>query len=337
MQPDIRLITVARMKILFIGGTGNISTDCAAALSEAGHAIGVFSRGNHPLPAGYADLRGDRHNSVDLASAAGAFKPDVVINFLGFVPDDVARDVEAFGSGISQYIFISSATVYAKPHRVLPISEAAPVGNPFSAYAQNKQACEEWLMTCRAETALPVTIVRPSHTYSPRWIPNPVSSAGFTFGARLRAGKPVFVHGDGESLWTLTATSDFAIGLAGLVGNSGAMGEIYHITSDEALSWNHIYAETAAALGVDAPTVIKVPLDKIAELDPDFAVQLKGDKAEPGVFDNTKIKRAVPGFTCCKSFREGIREAVAWFDADPTRQTVNPDADAVFDRITSQA
>ncbi|MBT7069119.1 MAG: NAD-dependent epimerase/dehydratase family protein [Verrucomicrobia bacterium] len=325
------------MKILFIGGTGNISTDCAAVLAGQGHTVGVLSRGNHPLPAGYADLRGDRHNSVALASAAGGFKPDVVINFLGFVPDDVARDVEAFGSGISQYIFISSATVYAKPHTILPISEAAPVGNPFSAYAQNKQACEEWLMTCRAETGLPVTIVRPSHTYSPRWIPNPVSSAGFTFGARLRAGKPVFVHGDGESLWTLTATADFAVGLAGLVGADNAIGETYHITSDEALSWNRIYAETAAALGVDAPTIIKVPLDRIAAMDPDFAVQLKGDKAEPGVFDNTKIKQAVPGFECHTPFREGICEAVAWFDADPARQTISPGADACFDRLTQAA
>jgi nucleoside-diphosphate-sugar epimerase len=178
--------------------------------------------------------------------------------------------------------------------------------------------------------------VRPSHTYSPGWIPNPVSSAGFTFAARLREGKPVFVHGDGESLWTLTATSDFAAGFAGLVGLDSAIGQTYHITSDEALTWNQVYAETADALGVTAPTVIKVPMERIAEIDPDFAVQLKGDKAESGVFDNTKIKQAVPGFECRKTFRTGIREAVAWFDADPTRQTINPAADALFERITSQ-
>jgi nucleoside-diphosphate-sugar epimerase len=325
------------MNVLFIGGTGNISTDCAAALADRGHSVGVFSRGRHAIPAGYADLRGDRHNRADLCAAADTFAPDVVINFLGFVPEDVALDAEVFGAAISQYIFISSATVYAKPHTVLPLTETSPVGNPFTAYAQNKQACEEWLRE-RAETdGFPVTIVRPSHTYSPRWIPNPVSSAGFTFAARLRKGKPVFVHGDGESLWTLTATSDFAAGFAGLVGLEHAIGETYHITSDEALTWNQVYAETAAALGVDGPTIIKVPLERIAEIDPDFALTLKGDKAEPGVFDNTKIKQAVPGFECRKAFRVGIREAVAWFDADPARQTINPDADATFDRITGQA
>ncbi|MBL7075842.1 MAG: NAD-dependent epimerase/dehydratase family protein [Kiritimatiellae bacterium] len=325
------------MRILFIGGTGNISTDCAAVLAGRGHNVGVFSRGHHAIPAGYADLRGDRHDSDDLRAAADTFAPDVVINFLGFVPEDVARDAKVFGTAITQYIFISSATVYAKPHTALPLTETSPVGNPFTAYAQKKQACEEWLRE-RAETDdFPVTIVRPSHTYSPHWIPNPVSSAGFTFAARLRQGKPVFVHGNGESLWTLTATSDFAAGLAGLAGLKSAIGDTYHITSDEALTWNQIYAETAAALGVEETTVIKVPLERIAEIDPDYALQLKGDKAESGVFDNTKIKQAVPGFECRKSFREGIREAVAWFDADPARQTINPDADATFDRITSKA
>ncbi len=325
------------MKIMFIGGTGNISTDCAAALAARGHRVGVFSRGHQPVPATYADLRGDRHNSDDLRAAADAFAPDIVINFLGFVPDDVARDAEVFGNAIAQYLFISSATVYAKPHTILPLTETSPVGNPFTSYAQNKQACEEWLRERAQATGFPVTIVRPSHTYSPRWIPNPVSSAGFTFAARLRQGKPVFVHGDGESLWTLTATSDFAAGFAGLVGLERAIGETYHITSDEALTWNRIYAETAAALGVKAPTIIKVPMDRIAEIDPDLALTLKGDKAEPGVFDNTKLKQAVPGFVCRTSFHDGIREAVAWFDADPARQTINPDADAIYDRITSRA
>jgi nucleoside-diphosphate-sugar epimerase len=325
------------MNILFIGGTGNISTDCVAVLAGQGHRIGIFSRGNHPISGGVVDLRGDRHSSEDLCAAADTFGPDIVINFLGFVPADVERDADVFGSGISQYIFISSATVYAKPHTALPITESSPVGNPFTAYARDKQACEEWLHERARTHGLPVTIVRPSHTYSPGWIPNPVSSAGFTFGARLREGKPVFVHGDGESLWTLTSTSDFAAGFAGLVGLDSAIGEAYHITSDEALTWNQIYTETADALGVAVPTIIKVPMERIAEIDPDFADQLKGDKAEPGVFDNAKIKQAVPGFECRKTFRSGIREAVAWFDADPTRQTINPTADALFDRITSEA
>jgi nucleoside-diphosphate-sugar epimerase len=325
------------MNIMLIGGTGNISTDCAALLADQGHNIGVFSRGRGAVPDIYADLRGDRHNRGRLRAAADTFKPNVVINFLGFVPEDVALDAEVFDGMIAQYIFISSATVYAKPHKTLPITENSPVGNPFTIYARNKRLCEEWLRERSRSTGYPVTIVRPSHTYSPRWIPNPVSSSGFTFAARLRQGRPVFVHGNGESLWTLTATSDFAAGFAGLVGLESAVGETYHITSDEALTWNEIYALTAQALGVAAPKIIKVSIERIAEIDHDLAMQLKGDKAEPGVFDNTKIKQAVPGFECRKPFREGIREAIAWFDAEPSRQTINADADAVFERITAQA
>ncbi|NQU39224.1 MAG: NAD-dependent epimerase/dehydratase family protein [Lentisphaerae bacterium] len=325
------------MKVLFLGGTGNISTDCAALLAERGNEVGLLTRGNQPVPAGFSAIQGDRYDGDSLRAAALGFRPDIVIDFLGFSTHDVEMAAEALGSAIAQYLFISSATVYAKPHTILPITESAPIGNPFSAYAQNKQACEEWLMAHAEATGLPVTVVRPSHTYSPHWLPNLVGSAGFTFGTRLRQGKPVFVHNDGESLWTLTATADFAVGLAGLVGNPHAIGETYHITSDEALSWNQIYAYTATALGVESPQIIKLSLEQISALDPDYANQLRGDKGEPGVFDNTKIKQMVPDFNCRKRFRDGIREAVAWFDADPARQTMNSEADALFDRLTQGA
>jgi len=314
------------MKVLFIGGTGNISTDCAALLHQRGHEISVVTRGNTPVPAEYRAIRVDRKD----ISAQGGLAADVVINFLGFGLPEIQTDHAAFAGKIRQYIFISTAMVYAKPHRQIPITENAPLGNVYSDYAKNKLACERWLLERRD---LPVTIVRPSHTYSKRWIPNMVSSAGYSFAARLEQGKPVFVANDGENPWTLTATTDFAVGLAGLVGNVKAIGETFHITSDEALSWNRIYAEIAAALGVPLPVVERIPVDFICERFPDLTGAVKGDKSEPGVFDNSKIKRFVPDFVCRKSFAAGIRESVAWLRAHPVDQQLNPKNDALVDQI----
>jgi nucleoside-diphosphate-sugar epimerase len=223
--------------------------------------------------------------------------------------------------------------VYAKPHARLPLTEASPVGNAFSAYARDKLACEQWLQERHDPAAFPVTIVRPSHTYSRRWLPNPVASGSYTLGARFEQGKPVFVHGDGQGLWTLTATADFAVALAGLAGQAGAIGETYQVTSDEVLTWNQILRETAWALGVDDPEIITVPTDFICDVVPGMTDKLKGDKAEPGVFDNAKIKRAVREFSGTTSFREGIAKSVKWFRADPVRMTVDPETDRVFDRV----
>jgi nucleoside-diphosphate-sugar epimerase len=234
---------------------------------------------------------------------------------------------------VQQYVFISSATVYAKPPAELPITEAAPLGNRWWDYAQKKLACEEWLRTQHQRAGFPVTIVRPSHTYSQRWIPNPISSSSYTFAARLEQGLPVFVPDDGENPWTLTAASDFAVGLAGLIGLPQAIGEAVHITSDEVLTWNQIVAEIAAALGVASRKVHRIPTDFICRLAPQFTGTLKGDKAHPGVFDNAKIKRLVPGFRCVKPFRAGVRESVAWLRAHPEAQNLKPELDAVIDRI----
>lgn len=313
------------MKILFIGGTGNISTDCAALLHERGHEITVLTRGHSPVPAAYRAVIGDRRDLAVLASVTA----DVVINFLGYDLPDVEADYAVFAGKIRQYIFISSATVYAKPHRFLPINEKAPLGNPFSEYAQKKLALEEWLT---AQKDFPVTIVRPSHTYGCRWFPNVVSSAGWTFPARLVAGQPVFVPNDGTNPWTLTHTSDFAAGLAGLVGNDKAIGEAFHITSDEALSWNKIYAETAKALGV-TPVIEQIPVEFLCAKFPEFIGGLKGDKAEPGVFDNAKIKKFVPDFVCRKSFADGIRESVAWYATHPSEKIVVAKTNARFDEV----
>ena len=321
------------MKILFIGGTGNISAECAALLHDRGNEILVLSRGRTAVPSAYRALQADRKDPAAMRIALHDVRPDVVINFLGFDLPDVQTDYELFQRAVGQYIFISSATVYAKPPVKLPITEDAPLGNPAWEYAQKKLQCERWLMQRRLESGFPVTIVRPSHTYSKRWIPNVISSSGYAFAARLERGQPVFVPDAGENPWTLTAACDFAAGFCGLVGNAGAIGQAVHITSGEVLTWNQIYAEIAAAVGVELPEIVKVPTDFICGVAPQIAGTLKGDKAHPGVFDNTKIKRLGPGFECRTPFRAGIRESVAWLREHPDQQNLNPQVDALTDQI----
>ncbi len=323
------------MNILFIGGTGNISTDCAALLHQRGHCILVLTRGRNPVPQQYTSLTADRHDLSAMRRLLQEHPIDVVINFLGYTTAEIQLDYGLFAGKIQQYIFISSATVYAKPHVKLPLTEESPVGNRFSEYAQNKLACEQWLLSRFGDSRFPVTIIRPSHTYCHRWIPNTVNSTNYTMVARLEQGKPVFVHDDGQNLWTLTATTDFAVALAGLVGNDAAIGEIFHITSDEVLTWNQIYAEVCRAAGIEQPKILRIPSDFIGQIIPNMIGKLKGDKAEHGVFDNAKIKRAVPDFACRKSFRQGMEEAIAWFRQDSARMQIDPETDVVFEQVTS--
>lgn len=325
---------VARaMKILFIGGTGNLSSDCAHLLQARGHEIYVVTRGRSVLPAGFHPIVADRQDIDGLRAALSGVRPEVVLNFLGFDLPDVQRDYDLFRDGLRQYLFISSATVYAKPHAQLPLTESAPLGNAWWDYAQKKLACEEWLGQQRRESGFPVTVVRPSHTYSRRWVPNPVSSSSFTFATRIAEGRPVFVPNDGESLWTLTSTADFAVGLAGLVGREDALGETFHITGDEALTWNQIVAEIADALGVSTPKVARIPTDFISAIAPEMQGPLKGDKANPAVFDNTKIKGFVPEFRAGKPFRVGVRESVEWLRAHPAHQNLSPRIEALCDHV----
>jgi nucleoside-diphosphate-sugar epimerase len=321
------------MKILFIGGTGNISADCAALLHKRGHEILVLSRGQTAVPPGYRAIVADRKDAVAMRAALKGVQPDVVLNFLGYDLPDVQVDYELFNGVVRQYVFISSTVVYAKPPPQLPLTEDGPFGNPLWDYAQKKLACEQWLQERRKEARFPVTIVRPSHTYSKRWIPNAVSSGSYTFAARLEQGKPVFVHDDGESRWTLTTTADFAVGLAGLVGRPETIGEAFHITSDEVLTWNQIYAEIAAALGVKSPQIVKVPTDFICQMAPQLTGTLKGDKAHPAVFDNSKIKRFVPEFCCRTPFRLGVRESVRWLREHPDQQNLRPELDEMIEKV----
>jgi len=320
-------------KILFIGGTGNISAECAAHLHERGHEILVVTRGRIAVPAEFRAIQADRKDLAAMRTALSGAQPDVVINFLGYDLADVQTDYELFKNAVQQYIFISSAAVYAKPPRQLPLTEESPQGNAWWDYAQKKSACEQWLRERWEQDQFPVTIVRPSHTYSKRWIPNPVSSSSYTFAARLEQGRPVFVPDDGQNPWTLTAATDFAAGLGGLVGQAGAAGEAFHITSDEVLTWNQICAEIAAGLGVSSPDIVRVPTEFICQTAPHLTGTLKGDKAHPGIFDNAKIKRFVPGFQCRKPFRVGVRESVAWLRAHPEQQNLNPQIDALCKQI----
>jgi nucleoside-diphosphate-sugar epimerase len=321
------------MKILFIGGTGNISTECAALLHQHGHEILVVSRGRSAVPADYRAIQADRKDEAAMRAALKDVHPDVVVNFLGYDLPELKVDFGLFNGVVRQYVFISTTAVYAKPPPQLPLTEDSPVGNEWWDYAQKKLACEQWLRERQAEAGFPVTIVRPSHTYSKRWVPNPVSSGSYTFAARLEQGKPVFIHDDGDTPWALTAASDFAVGLAGLVGKPQAVGETFHITSDEVLTWNQIYAEIAAAVGARSPQVVKVPTDFICQVAPQLTGTLKGDKAHPGVFDNSKIKRFVPEFRCRVPFRLGVRESVRWLREHPEQQNLKPELDALIQDV----
>lgn len=335
---DDRIIlqVMTGMKILFIGGTGNISAECAALLHERGHEILVLTRGQTAIPTEYRAVRADRKDPAAMRAALKGVRPDVVVNFLGYDLPEVRLDYELFQDAVRQYVFISSTVVYAKPARQLPLTEDAALGNALWDYAEKKLACEEWLWQRREESGFPVTIVRPSHTYSRRWVPNPVSSGSYTFAARMEQGKPVFVHDDGETPWTLTAAADFAVGLAGLVGKPEAIGEAFHITSDEVLTWNQIYGDIAAALGVKFPEIVKVPTDLICQLAPQLTGTLKGDKAHPGVFDNSKIKRFVPEFRSRTPFRVGVGESVRWLREHPEQQNIKPELDALIEKVVAE-
>jgi len=320
------------MDILIIGGTGNISYEVTKLLIAAEHRVTVVSTGKRPVPPECRHIKADRFNEKDFAKKLKGVGGDVAVDFMAFTPDHCRADYKALHDRIGQFIFVSSATVYQKPHTKLPITEDTPLGNPFWPYAQDKLACEEYLKTVHG-IGFPVTIVRPSHTFGKTWIPSPINGCGFTVAERILHGKEFIIHDSGKSLWTLTASSDFAKGFVGLIGNKDAIGETFHITSDEALTWNDIYKELGAALGVDKINPVHIPTEFISEIYPEARGKLLGDKAENGVFDNSKIKKFVPGFACEKKFADAIRESVAWYMEDPDRQIIDLDEDNLIDKI----
>lgn len=321
------------MRILFIGGTGNISTSCSRLAVACGHDLHLLQRGtrNIEIP-GATAIRGDIGKPREVAAALGAQRWDAVVNWIAFTPADIERDLELFAGRTGQYIFISSASAYQKPLTHAVITESTPLKNPHWEYSRNKIACEERLNRAYRDADFPMTIVRPSLTYD-TVIPLAIGSWNdYTMIARLRRGQPVVVHGDGTSLWTCTHAEDFAKGLGGLLGNGEAIGHAFHITSDELLTWDQIWQYTAAAAACTA-NIVHIPSEFIAAVDPAMAGGLLGDKAVSAIFDNSKIKRFVPGFTATIPYREGIRRSVAWFEADPARQRIVPANDAIHDRL----
>ncbi len=319
------------MKALFIGGTGNISSACVELALSRGIEVTLLNRGTsgRPVPNGAQVLNGDIRDPQSVRAALGSRSFDVVAEFVAFTPAHIETDLELFRGRTGQYIFISSASAYQTPPASLPVTESTVLDNPYWQYSRDKAACEERLVRAYREEKFPITIVRPSHTYSAAYVP--VHGEWTTIDRMLR-GEPVIVHGDGTSLWTLTHSSDFAKGFVGLMGNAHAIGEAFHITSDEWLTWNQIHEILAAAAGVK-PTLVHVPSDLIAAYDPIWGESLLGDKTHSFILDNSKVKRLVPDFICTTPFSRGAEEIIAWHMADPTRRKVDEAFNALCDRI----
>lgn len=325
------------MKILVLGGTGNLSSDCAALMLKRGYDVTLVTRGHNPVPAGFKSIVADRNVPGELAAAVGTQLFDVVADFTTYKPEQAALAYNALGSRCGQYIFVSTVCTYSRAALKLPITEDTPQGNEYSEYGRLKEQCEVFFREREAEGKLKLTIVRPSHTYSHLWIPNPVTSAGYTLAYRLEHHLPIFVHDDGQNLWTLTHTRDFAVGFVGLVGNNAALGEAFQITSDAALTWNQIIREIIMAVGVDDAEVLHIPTDEICRIEPMMVAKLKGDKANNAVFDCGKLKKIVPDFQCGIQFREGIRESVAWFREDPARMVPDMKVNGIIEHIIAEA
>jgi nucleoside-diphosphate-sugar epimerase len=318
-------------KVLFLGGSGVISSACTELAVRSGIDLTVLTRGqaSRPLPEGARRLSADVHDRASLEAALGEEEYDAVVHWVAFDPETVETAVDLFRGRVGQLVFISSASAYETPPRRVPVTEATPLRNPFWEYSRRKIACEDVLVRAYRDEGFPMTIVRPSHTYDRTMIP---LHGGWTMLERMRQGKEVVVHGDGTSLWTLTHHEDFARGLVPLLGHPQAVGRAVHITSDEAPTWDAITRMLADALGVE-PRIVHVPSDAIAAVDEGWGASLLGDKAHSMVFDNTLVKSLVPGFRATIPFAHGAREIVEWYDADPSRRQVDPVLDRVVDEL----
>jgi len=327
---------MAARRILFLGGNGTISASCSTEVLARGDELTHLTRGlesgRRPVD-GVRALTGDADDPESIRAAIGSAEFDVVVNFRAFRPEQVAADLEIFTGRTGHYVFISSASAYAKPVPALPIVEATPLRNPHWQYSRDKIACEDLLVAAFRDNGFPMTIVRPSHTYDEGSIP---LEGGWTALERMRRGAPVVIHGDGTSLWTLTHSRDFARAFVGLLGNPHALGAAVHITGDEVLTWDAIALSLAGALDV-TPELVHVASETIARVMPDLGPGLLGDKAHSVVFDNTRVKQLVPGWTATIPFADGAREIVEWHLADPARRRVRPELDAGFDTLVALA
>ena len=324
------------MKVLFIGGTGTISAASARLAADRGNEVTLLNRGRHPelAPEGAELLKADITDRETVEALLDGREFDAVADFNIMTPEDAERDISLFSGRTGQFLFISSASAYQKPPVGYPITESSPLGNPFWRYSRDKIACEEVFTLARRSRGFPATIIRPSHTYCDRSVPLAIhgKNGPWQVLSRMRAEKPVIVHGDGLTLWTFTHADDFAKGFCGLLGNPHAIGETVHITSDEAITWNDAYEAIGRALGVK-PNLVHIPSDFLAAADPSLLGALLGDKAYCGVFDNTKIKRLVPGFRAQIRFGDGVRRGVRYMLSHPEVQVPDPEFDAWCDRV----
>jgi nucleoside-diphosphate-sugar epimerase len=321
--------------VLFVGGTGIISASCVRRAVDLGWQVSVLNRGRssqRAIPGEAESVVADISDIEATRSALTGRSFDVVADFLTFTADQLSARMELFGDKTSQYVFISSASAYQTPPARIPVRESTPLRNPFWQYSRDKIACEDLLVRAYRDSGFPGTIVRPSHTYDKTLLP---FDGGWTVAARMLRGAEVVVHGDGTSLWTLTHSDDFARAFVGLLGHPAAIGDSFHITSDECPTWNQIFHTVAAALGVE-PRLVHVPSDAIAAEDPEWGAGLLGDKTHSMVFDNSKVKSLVPDYTAVVPYVQGAQETVAWFTADPARQQVDSALDAAMDRLVER-
>jgi nucleoside-diphosphate-sugar epimerase len=323
------------LRVLFIGGNGIISSACSALAVRRGIDLTLLNRGEsttRPPIEGARHLTGDAGDPDSLREAIGDSEFDVVANFRSFTPDQVRADIELFSGRVGQYVYISSASAYQKPVARLPITESTPLRNPWWEYSRNKIASEDLLVAAYRDSGFPATIVRPSHTYDRTLIP---LEAGWTAIERMRQGKPIVVHGDGTSLWTMTHNTDFAKAFVGLLGHPMSIGDTFQITSNEVLTWNAIARMLADAAGAEAD-IVHVASAQIAKAIPAWGPGLLGDKAHSVMFDNTKVKSVVPEYVATVPFVTGAKEIVDWYDEDPSRRRVDPEIDRAIDGLVER-
>src|SRR5882757_9485159 len=324
------------MNALFIGGTGIVSSACTRLALQRGIRLTLLRRGQHRSDwlAGAETVQADINELAAVAQALRGRQFDVVVNFIAFTPADIERDLELFRGRTRQYIFISSASAYQKPGTDYLITESTPLANPHWDYSRNKIACEERLLKAYREEAFPMTIVRPSLTYGENLVPLVINSweRSYTVVDRMLKGQKIIVPGDGSSLWVITHNTDFAKGFIGLLGHEQAIGHAFHITTDEVLTWDQLYRTVAAAVGVEA-RIVHIPSDFMVACLPEMEGTLTGDKSVSVVFDNSKIKRFVPDYVATTRFSQGIRQSLAWFDADPARKLIDSEANATWDKL----
>ena len=322
------------MKVLYVGGTGEISYACVGASAAAGHDVTVFNRGrsDEPLPAGVKQIVGQLNDATYRQLGSRGF--DVVCQFVAYEPSQVEQDVNVFGGRVGQYLFISTASAYQKPPGDWRITERTPLANPYWPYSQMKADMEAMLFRAHADGRLPVTVVRPSHTYRRRFPGTFVPGDDHVW--RLLNGRPVIIHGDGTGLWTYTHATDFARPFVRLLGNPKALGEAFHVTRPDATMWNDIFRAVAHSLGVERPGFVYVPTATLVKYNAEWAGPLWGDKAWPVQFDSSKLESVVGEFACEVGMAEGLAEVAAHYRKRAGAYAPDPKVHALIDRIARE-